>query len=238
MFDLDRWQEILFTLRQHKLRTTLTAFGVFWGIFMLVMLLGVGNSLRQGALSNFGGHTNTIWLWSSGVTQIPYKGLRTGRWIPLKDEDLAAVRKLPELGLSSGVNELGGWGSNQYISRKNKNGTFPARGVEAEIFTLSGFTIREGRAINDLDFEERRKVVVIGPAVVDGLFERDESPIGKELEIGGVNFTVIGVFIGRETDQEDRERILMPNSTLRTTFNQSSRIGHFQLAPVERRPRQ
>ncbi|VUD52949.1 Macrolide export ATP-binding/permease protein MacB [Thalassocella blandensis] len=231
MFDLDRWREILFTFQQHKMRTLLTAFGVFWGIFMLVMLLGVGKSLQQGSVKNFGGHTNTIWMWSGSATQIPYKGLPTGRRVTLKDGDLAALRKLPELGLSSSVNNLGGWMVNQYIVRKSKSGTFPTSGVEPEIFTLSGYTMLQGRAINDLDFKEKRKIAVIGPTVADILFEPGESPIGEELEIGGVNFTVIGVFLGREDDQEDQEKILLPNSTLRTTFNQTGWIGHFQLAP-------
>lgn len=231
MFDLDRWQEILYTFRQHKLRTILTAFGVFWGIFMLVMLLGVGQSLQQGAIKNFGGHTNTIWLWSSASSQIPYLGLPTGRRVTLKDADLEAIRKLPETGLSSSVNELGGWMVNQYVVRKGNSGTFPTRGVEPEIFTLSGYKMAQGRAINDYDFEQRRKVAVIGLSVQDILFSADENPVGQEIEIGGVNFTVIGVFKGREDDHSDMERILLPNSTLRTTFNQMGWIGHFQIAP-------
>lgn len=231
MLDLDRWREILFTFQQHKMRTLLTAFGVFWGIFMLVMLLGVGNSLQQGSIKNFGGHTNTIWLWSGSATQIPYKGLPTGRRVTLKDEDLAALRSLPELGLSSSVNNLGGWMANQYIVRKGQSGTFPTSGVEPEIFRLSGYEILQGRAINDFDFQQKRKVAVIGTAVVDALFDVGELPVGEELEIGGVNFTVIGVFLGREENSDDVEKILLPNSTLRTTFNQNAWIGHFQLAP-------
>ncbi len=231
MFDLDRWQEIIFTFKQHKLRTTLTAFGVFWGIFMLVMLLGLGNSLQQGAMNNFGGHTNTVWIWSGGATQIPYKGLPTGRRIGLKDEDREALLELPEVGLLSGINNLGGWRVNQFIVRNDKSGTFPSRGVEPDVFDIAGYQILKGRAINELDFKEKRKVAVIGPTVKDILFEPDEIAVGQDIVIGGINFTVIGVFLGRETDQEDLERILLPNSTLRTTFNQMWWIGHFQLTP-------
>ena len=87
MFDLDRWQEIAHTLGRHKLRTGLTAFGVFWGIFMLVLLLGAGNSLKQGAINNFGGSTNVVFLWVGSPIQMPYKGYAKGRRVALNIED-------------------------------------------------------------------------------------------------------------------------------------------------------
>lgn len=230
--DLDRWQEIYFTLKQHKLRTALTAFGVFWGIFMLVILLGAGNSLQAGAMQGFGGHTNTIFLWTSSKTQIPYKGLQPGRRMQLDDADLAALRTLPELGRSSSVNELGGWQVAQYIVRGDKSGTFTTRGVEPDIFPLSGFKVLAGRAINDFDFSEKRKVAIIGNAVQDILFTPEEDPVGQDIKIGGINFTIIGVYKERDGNNSETDHILMPNSTLRTTFNQSGWIGHFQLQPV------
>ena len=232
MIDLDRWQEIWFTLKQHKLRTTLTAFGVFWGIFMLVILLGAGKGLENGAIEGFGGKTNTVFIWVGGKTQIPYKGLPTGRRASLNDGDLDALRTLPELGLSSGVNNLGGYQSNQYIVRKDKTGTFETRGVDAEGFILSGFTVVHGRGINENDFAERRKIVVIGSGVKDVLFEKDENSIAQQIKISGVNFTIVGVFESSSNNPDDVNMILMPNSSLRTTFNQMAWIGHFQIAPI------
>jgi len=137
MIDFDRWQEIFFTLKQHKLRTVLTAFGVFWGMFMLVIMLGAGKSLENGTTQDFGGQTDTVYVWTRGRTQIPYKGLRTGRRIRLNDEDMVAIRRLPELDLFSTQNSLGGWQSNQYIVRKDKTGTFKTIGVEPEYFQIS-----------------------------------------------------------------------------------------------------
>jgi len=233
MMDLDRWQEIFFTLKQHKLRTVLTAFGVFWGIFMLVVMLGAGKSLETGAINGFGGQTNTVFVWTGGKTQIPYQGLPTGRRIQLSDEDLAAVRRLPELDLSSSYNNLGGWQVNQYIVRNDKTGTFETQGAEPDAFKISGYTLAAGRAINAKDFDDRRKVVVIGSSVKDVLFEPDEQAVGEELKIGGINFLVVGVFETASTNPGESEKIIMANSTLRTTFNQMGWIGHLEVTPVE-----
>ena len=79
MWDLDRWQEIIHTLSRHKLRTGLTAFGVFWGIFMLVLLLGAGNSLKRSAIDGFSGNTNSIYIWVGSPTQYAYQGFTKGR---------------------------------------------------------------------------------------------------------------------------------------------------------------
>ena len=233
MIDFDRWQEIFYTLKQHKLRTVLTAFGVFWGMFMLVIMLGAGKSLQNGATQGFGGQTDTVFIWTRGRTQIPYKGLRTGRRIRLNDEDMTAIRQLPEVGLFSSQNSLGGWQGNQYIVHKGKTGTFQTIGVEPDAFHISAYSLYAGRNINQLDFDERRKVVVIGTSVKDVLFEPDEKVIGDELKIAGINFVVIGVFETTSRNPGESEKIMMPNSTMRTTFNQMGWIGHIEMTPAK-----
>jgi putative ABC transport system permease protein len=232
MIDIDRWQEIFFTLRQHKLRTVLTAFGVFWGMFMLVIMLGAGKSLENGATRDFSGQTDTVYIWNSGRTQIPYKGLRTGRRVSLNDEDMVAIRQLPELGLSTTQNTLGGWQADQYIVRNWKMGTFNSIGVEPEAFEIDNYVIKAGRSINDKDFEERRKVVVIGTSVEDVLFDPGEDVVGEELKIGGINFLIIGIYETTSTNRGASEKIIMPNSTMRTTFNQMGWIGHIEITPA------
>ena len=233
MIDIDRWQEIFFTLKRHKLRTFLTAFGVFWGMLMLVIMLGAGKSLKNGATEGFGGQTNTVYIWSGGRTQIPYKGLPTGRRIAISDEDMVVIRELPELGLSSSVNNLGGWQVNQYIVRNDKTGTFDTQGVEPDAFQLSGYIMSAGRSINQKDLDDRRKVVVIGTVVKDILFEPGEEAIGEDLKIGGVSFTIVGIFETTSNNVNESEKIMMANTTLRTTFNQMGRIGHIQIAPAD-----
>ena len=93
LVDVDKWREIFSTLGRHKLRTGLTAFGVFWGIFMLTVLLGAGKGFENGVVDGFPRARNTIFIWSQGATQIPYEGLPTGRRIQFYPEDVEAIRR-------------------------------------------------------------------------------------------------------------------------------------------------
>jgi putative ABC transport system permease protein len=99
MIDIEKWREIFSTLSRHKLRTALTAFGVFWGIFMLTVLLGAGKGLENGVNEGFPRVTNTVYIWQQGTTQIPYQGMPIGRQIRLKPGDVDAIaRNGPEFG--------------------------------------------------------------------------------------------------------------------------------------------
>ena len=235
MIDLDKWQEIYFSLKQHKLRTSLTAFGVFWGIFMLVTLLGAGNGLKNGVLLNFGGQTNTIYLWSGSPTQIPYQGLQRGRRINFTDEDVVLIRQqIPEVDILTGNNDLAAWDGAQYVVRGEKHGAFPTKGAHAVTARLKSYNMQAGRFLNEADEAEKRKVAVIGTRVQETLFAEGENPIGKSVEIRGIYFVVVGVFVGPtmgDNAQEEAEKVLVPNATLRYTFNQLGWIGHLTLTP-------
>src|SRR5690606_16427715 len=93
IIDTEKWQEILTTLGQHKLRTGLTAFGVFWGIFMLTVLLGAGKGLENGIMQGFHRIQNVVWVWIQGSTQVPYLGMPVGRQITIRAEDAEAIEK-------------------------------------------------------------------------------------------------------------------------------------------------
>ena len=135
MIDVEKWREILSTLGRHKLRTALTAFGVFWGIFMLTVLLGAGKGLENGVNEGFPRVTNTVYIWQQGVTQIPYQGMPIGRQVQLKPENVDGIaRNVQSVGFVTGQNSVGIWGGNApYVVRKSKNGGYSIQGGFAGI---------------------------------------------------------------------------------------------------------
>jgi len=233
--DIEKWQEIFNTLRRHKLRTALTAFGVFWGIFMLTVLLGAGKGLENGVNEGFPRTTNTIWIWSQGTTQIPFQGMPIGRQIGLKPENVDAIAKnVGSVGFVTGQNSVGIWGGvPPYTVRKSRNGAFSIQGGFAGMENINSMRIIEGRSINSLDEQQRRKVAVIGQRVRDQLFAKDESPLGEDVTINGITFEVIGVYRSTQNgdQQQEEERIYLPNDTLRYAFNQTGVIGSFVVVP-------
>jgi putative ABC transport system permease protein len=237
MIDIEKWREILGTLGRHKLRTALTAFGVFWGIFMLTVLLGAGKGLENGVAMGFPRVTNTVYVWQQGVTQIPFQGMAIGRQIALKPEDVGLIaRNVASVGFVTGQNSVGIWGgSAPYVTRKSKNGAFSIQGGFAGIEDFNSLKIVQGRSINGLDEPQRRKVALIGQQVRNQLFAKDEDPLGEDITINGIIFQVVGVFASMQNgnQQQEEQRIYLPNETLRYSFNQTGRIGSFVIVPKD-----
>ncbi|MFL6620380.1 MAG: ABC transporter permease [Povalibacter sp.] len=233
--DLEKWQEILNTLSQHKLRTALTAFGVFWGIFMLTVLLGAGKGLENGVKEGFPRVANAIFIWSQGSTQVPYQGMPIGRTIALDPGDVDAIAKnVSSVSMIKGQNSVGVWsGSPPYTVRRSKNGAFSVQGGFAGTEDIEAMRIVQGRSINAMDEQQRRKVALIGQRVKDQLFVKDESPLGANITINGISFTVIGVYqsLQKGNEQQEEERIYLPNDTLRYAFNQVGWVGSFVVVP-------
>ncbi|MBD3661697.1 MAG: ABC transporter permease, partial [Arenibacter algicola] len=125
MFNKDRWKEILEVLTSNWFRTILTAFGVFWGILILIVLLAAGKGLENGIRSNFGDiATNTMFMWTQG-TSMAYKGLPKGRRFTFKLEDVDAIKqKVPDLRFVSPRNQLGGFNGANNVVRGIKTGDF------------------------------------------------------------------------------------------------------------------
>ncbi len=216
MFDFDKWQEIFNSLQRHKLRSLLTAFGVFWGIFLLVLLLAVGRGVEKGVYTNFGDLAkNSFFMWGER-TQLPYKGLNPGRWIRLTNDDLDAIREnIPEAQYIAAETYLG----DININNGAKRGTFQVSGRLPDAIAVEPLNI-QGRFFNTLDIEENRKVAVIGPKVKNALFA-DEDSLRKYLNIRGVFFQVVGVFALKTSgrDERDLERIFIPLTTLQRAFH-------------------
>lgn len=237
MFDIDKWQEIWHTIRRDKLRTFLTMFGVFWGIFMLLLLLASGTGLENGVKKEFSQWaTNSFFVWS-GRTTMPYKGLKPGRWLQFTEQDLTAVAERSRyVEVVVPRNRLGGWQGTFNVTRKNKAGGFTVSGDYPDFARIKTIPIIEGRWLNPLDMQEKRKVAVIGWQVVEELFEKGEQPIGDYVKLSGVYFKVVGITrsmeSGNNADQDNRS-IYTPFSTFQHTFNFGNSVGSFAAISVE-----
>ena len=229
LLDLDHWQEIRVALTRNRTRTALTAFGVFWGIFLLMVMLGSGSGLRNGVLQGFAdGATNSFFLWTQR-TQKPYAGMPAGRGIRLTNADVEAIReKVPEAEVVAPRNQLRGFGGGNNVSRGRKTGAFSVMGDYPEIRRVQPLKIETGRFLNPIDVEESRKVAVIGTRVRELLFSRGEEPIGDSIVIGGVYFQVVGVFASPRTGENadrDAQTIFVPFTTFQRAFNYGDRVG-------------
>ncbi|QCR24232.1 ABC transporter permease [Pontibacter sp. SGAir0037] len=233
MIDVDKWAEIYNTVKKHKLRTALTAFGVFWGIFMLVLLLGAGKGLENGITKEFNVAKNAVFVWSQR-TSIPYMGFQAGRYIRMTNEDVEAVRaNLPEAAVVAPSNQL--WGSFA-VTYGTKSSSFTVNGETQDLLFIKPLEVNTGRFLNKIDVKERRKVAVVGPRVLEVLFEKGENPIGKYINIKGNHFKIVGTFKPIGTDEDvvqDAQVIYIPTTTLQQSFNQPNFIGSIALIPQE-----
>jgi putative ABC transport system permease protein len=237
MFDLDRWQEIYYVLRSNRLRTFLTAFGVFWGIFMLVIMLGSGNGLENGVTQNFGDMaTNSVFMWTQ-QTSVPYKGFPRGRRFYYENQDIRALRTgIPEIRYLAPRIQAGGFMQSDNVVRGLKTGGFSIMGDYPEINMIDPLNLVQGRFINYLDISEKRKVAVIGYRVVEILFNKDENPINQYIRINGVYFKVVGIFKSKRTGEQanqDNQNIYLPFTTLQKTYNYGDVVGFFAITSKE-----
>jgi len=220
MIDIDRWREIVDSLRTAKLRTFATALSVAWGIFMLVILLGAGKGIENGVASNFRDDaTNSLWLYE-GRTSKAHAGYGVGRSIEFDARDFdALLQSIEQIEFATGRFYLSG----EFTVRYGRNvSSFDVRATHPEHQFIEKSIITAGRFINDTDLRERRKVAVLGPEVVERLFGR-RDPIGKWIDVSGAAYRVVGVF----TDdgwQSELSKIYIPITTAQTVYGGGDRI--------------
>lgn len=228
MFDLDNWQEVFSTLQKNPLRTAMTAWGVFWGAFMLVVMLGIGRGLEGGVTRNMSSLTaNNVYVWG-GSTSRPHAGLALARRIRLDMDDVPVLRELPGVEAVAPNTELGGWRQGVNVSYGDQVSNFAVRGETPELLKVGVDRPYLGRFINQTDMVERRKVVVIGQAVRHVLLPDAVDPIGQYLLIRGVYFQIVGVMAslqaGDEAERADNT-VIVPFTTFQAAFNARGRVG-------------
>ncbi len=226
---LDGLQEILFTLRQNKLRTLLTAFGVFWGIFMLILLLGAGKGMENGVMNNFGADVLDFIIVYPGTTSVAYHGMGVGRAIQLTQEDAQAIiRQAQGLGTLSTENTLG----RGEITYDKKGGDFEIHGIPDEYFKIKeDVPFNFGRKPDMLDSDQIRKVTVIGTAVAERLFPKGMNPVGKDIRVKGTVMKVTGVFYDNFNRGQFSERIYIPETTYEKIFGGGNHISSIWVRP-------
>ncbi len=231
--DRDSLQEIFNTLKKNKLRSALTAFGVFWGILMLVVMQGAGQGLHNGVTDDFSRYaSNAVYLWTRN-TSIPYMGLPKGRRYFFNNDDIDALkRNIPEIEYIAPRVQLRRTEGVNNVTRGLLTGTFDVYGDYPDVINIELMNIISGRFLNQLDVDRKRKVAVIGKRVREILFPGSEKTIGKYIEINGVFFQVIGVFdlesLG-EGETDNLKRVFVPLTTFQRSFNYGRTVGWFSL---------
>ncbi len=230
MLDLEKWQEIAGVISKNKLRTFLTALGVIWGIFMLVFMMGFGNGLERGVMATTAPQTiNACYVWAQRTT-IPFKGLPAGRRARLRNADSEAIGSQVEgIKYLSPRIQMGGYRDQNNVTRGTRAANCSVYGDCPEFLYFQPMDLN-GRFVNQLDMEGKRKVAVVGARVASVLFGPNENPIGAHIKIKGVYFKVIGVFRslaeGEQAARNDQQ-VYVPFTTFQQVFNYGDRLGWF-----------
>ncbi len=221
MFDIERWQEIFQAIAKNKLRTFLTGISVGSGIFILVILLGVGKGLENGIAQQFAKNAeNRIYVWT-GVTSKGHEGLNPGRRLQLRNDDYDYTLQYFSDDIDLRSSSYREWTS--ITVYKNETGNYRIEGVYPDMQFLENASLTEGRFINFNDLKYREKVAIIGNKVKTDLFTDSTSPLGEQISINGSIYTVVGVF----TDpggERDETKIFLPLSTMQQVFSLGDNI--------------
>lgn len=229
MFDIDKWQEIWLTISRNKVRSLLTAFGVFWGILMLTLLLGLSNGLSNGMKSNIQGIATNSCFFFSNTTSEPYAGFKKGRRWDIRLADIALIRSQVEGVSDVAAIVFGGRGTDN-VMYGDKLGSFNLRGNGPELLRIEEQNMLYGRYINEIDTEQKRKVCVIGQNVYAAFFKEGSDPCGLLIRCNGQYFRIIGVTKGVSNTislgGRSDDMVVLPITTMQQLYNQGD-VVHF-----------
>jgi len=241
MFNRDKWNEIIEALSANPFRTIITAFGVFWGIFILIILLSSSQGLENAIMRQLAGlSTNTIFMWTQNTSK-PYKGHPQGRHYNFRNSDVEAIKQnVNGLLYVSPRNQLGGFGGANNVVRGTRTGAYNVYGDFPEIIQQQPLNILQGRFINYGDIENNRKVIVIGEGIIREMYDPDEEVLGSYLKIKGVNFMVIGVYKNKGTamgnGEERQKEMFVPFTTYQQAFNYGDTVGWMSITAKDNVP--
>ena len=225
--DIDTYREIIDTLTRNKSRSFLTGFGVFWGVFMLVALMGGGKGLKETLDKNFEGFAQNAVIIGAEQTTKPYKGFRKGRWWAMEYKDIDRLKqKVPELNAAAPI-LFSSWRGGNTAYYGDQKTTPRIQGTVPELVEIIAPKMYYGRYLNEMDIKEHRKVCVIGKKVYKDLFKEGGDPCGKKIRIDSTYYEVVGVDyssgninIGGRTE----EKVTIPISMMQAAFNRGNEI--------------
>lgn len=214
--------EIWSTVRRNKLRTALTGFAVAWGIFMLIFLLGAGNGLINAMLLQNSKFLDNSMIVSGGMTTKAYNGLKEGRAIELNDRDMAVTGN----NFSANVDETGGSVSQSGLTFSSGanyvGGTL--EGVYPNEIEINKKEMLYGRFINDIDIEQKRKVLVLSEDDAKELMPNGtERIIGQYVDVDSLAFRVVGVYKADRSGMNTSAYTAF--TTIRTIYNKGDEVG-------------
>ncbi|MBO5796099.1 MAG: ABC transporter permease [Bacteroides sp.] len=221
--DRDTFEEILVTITRNKTRSLLTAFGVFWGIFMLVVLIGGAQGLREEMKSNFEGFATNSGFVASQNTSEAYKGFRKGRWWDLELADVDRVAAIEGVALTTP--SISRWGQTAVYDENKYESVI--KGIYPEYLQIEEQDMTYGRFINNVDIHESRKVCVIGKRVYETLFQEGEDPCGKYIQVNGIYYQVVGMSSSEgniSLNGQASESIYIPFTTMQKAYNVGNTI--------------
>ena len=223
-FDIDSFRETMDSLTRNRRRTILTGFGVFWGLFMLLFMMGGGQGIKGMLQENFGGFaTNTMVLISSNTSK-PYKGLPEGRYWNFNRTDIDRLRQMvPELDVISPM--ISGWGSNAEYGEYSTSAAL--KGVSADYCKIEQPKLRYGRYLNETDIKMERKVCVIGKRIYKELFPEGGNPCGKFIKYGDMYLQVVGVDFNTSNisiNASPNISIMIPESLAASIYNRGNLV--------------
>jgi putative ABC transport system permease protein len=222
--DIDRYREILDTLTRNKSRSFLTGFGVFWGVFMLVALIGGGQGLKELLQKNFAGFaTNSALAWGQPTTKA-YKGFRKGRSWCMTYSDVDRLKEqVPELDVVTPVLSTFG----DFAIFGDKKVQCNVKGLRPDYRRVEEPKMFYGRYLNNMDMIQRRKVCVIGKKVYKDLFIQGGDPCGKYVKLGSIYYQVVGVDYNEGSmniNGSAQESLVMPITLMQQAYNKGDSV--------------
>lgn len=223
--DQDLWEEIFDSLSRNKTRTFLTAFGIFWGVFMLVLLIGGGKGLQSMLATNFAGFANNSGFIMANTTSEAYKGFRKGRSWNIELSDIGRIQThVQEIDIIAPL--LCNWSSTAIYGNHKMDVSVQGKYPDADL--IDDPKIKQGRGLNDVDVQKSRKTCVIGTRIVEELFGTDEDPLGKFIAVDGIHYQIVGVSGKSENSVsisgQATTTVYIPYTTMQRTYNRGKQV--------------